>query len=89
MGLRVNCIAPGICDPRARLASPAQQSTEPRRRAYRQMLEAFVRALRPDATPAPCIAFFNGLDSTKEMIYGSADWIAETFRELGAEGVRV
>jgi alpha-beta hydrolase superfamily lysophospholipase len=71
---------------------------EPRRRAYRRMLETFakyvelgelncerveipyqgktlaglyVRASRPDAGPAPCIAFFNGLDSTKEMIYGS------------------
>jgi esterase/lipase len=71
---------------------------EPRRRAYRRMLEAFakyvelgelncerveipyqgktlvglyVRALRADASPAPCIAFFNGLDSTKEMIFGS------------------
>jgi alpha-beta hydrolase superfamily lysophospholipase len=71
---------------------------EPRRRAYRRMLETFtkyvelgelncerveipyqgktlaglyVRASRPDASPAPCIAFFNGLDSTKEMIYGS------------------
>jgi esterase/lipase len=31
----------------------------------------FVRASRADASPAPCIAFFNGLDSTKEMIYGS------------------
>jgi len=31
----------------------------------------FVRATRADASPAPCIAFFNGLDSTKEMIYGS------------------
>lgn len=31
----------------------------------------YVRALRADASPAPCIAFFNGLDSTKEMIYGS------------------
>jgi alpha-beta hydrolase superfamily lysophospholipase len=71
---------------------------EPRRRAYRRMLEAFakhielgelncerveiphqgktlaglyVRASRADASPAPCIAFFNGLDSTKEMIFGS------------------
>ena len=71
---------------------------EPRRRAYRRMLEAFakyielgelncerveipyqgktlaglyVRAFRADASPAPCIAFFNGLDSTKEMIFGS------------------
>ena len=31
----------------------------------------FVRAERSDRSPAPCIAFFNGLDSTKEMIYGS------------------
>jgi alpha-beta hydrolase superfamily lysophospholipase len=31
----------------------------------------FVRAPRLDRTPAPCIAFFNGLDSTKEMVYGS------------------
>jgi naringenin degradation protein FdeB len=30
-----------------------------------------VRAERPDNSPAPCIAFFNGLDGTKEMIYGS------------------
>ena len=71
---------------------------EPRRRAYRQMLECFaryielaelncqrveipyqgktlaglfVRAERSDGSPAPCIAFFNGLDSTKEMIFGS------------------
>src|SRR3984957_16315788 len=71
---------------------------EPRRRAYRRMLEAFAKymelgelncerveipypgtrlaglyvpAPRAHASPAPCIAFFNGLDSTKEMIYGS------------------
>jgi alpha-beta hydrolase superfamily lysophospholipase len=71
---------------------------EPRRVAYRRMLEAFaryielgemncerveipyqgktlaslfVRASRTDGSPAPCIAFFNGLDSTKEMLYGS------------------
>ena len=71
---------------------------EPRRAAYRRMLEAFakyvelgdlncerveipyqgktlaslaVRAQRFDGSPAPCIAFFNGLDSTKEMLYGS------------------
>ena len=71
---------------------------EPRRRAYRRMLEAFAKymdlaelncermeipyrgttlaglyvpAPRANASPAPCIAFFNGLDSTKEMIYGS------------------
>ena len=31
----------------------------------------FVRAERGDGSPAPCIAFFNGLDSTKEMIFGS------------------
>ncbi len=31
----------------------------------------YVRAFRADASPAPCIAFFNGLDSTKEMIFGS------------------
>jgi len=31
----------------------------------------FVRAERADAGPAPCIALFNGLDSTKEMLYGS------------------
>ena len=31
----------------------------------------FVRAHRSDDSPAPCIAFFNGLDSTKEMIFGS------------------
>jgi alpha-beta hydrolase superfamily lysophospholipase len=31
----------------------------------------FVRAERSDGSPAPCIAFFNGLDSTKEMIFGS------------------
>src|ERR1700733_15026503 len=31
----------------------------------------FVRAVRSDGSPAPCLAFFNGLDSTKEMIYGS------------------
>jgi dienelactone hydrolase len=30
----------------------------------------FVRAERADGSPAPCIAFFNGLDSTKEMLYG-------------------
>jgi len=71
---------------------------EPRRRAYRHMLDCFAKyvelgglncerveipyhgkvlaglfmhAHRTDASPAPCIAFFNGLDSTKEMIYGS------------------
>ena len=31
----------------------------------------FARAERSDGSPAPCIAFFNGLDSTKEMIFGS------------------
>jgi esterase/lipase len=31
----------------------------------------FVPAERSDGSPAPCIAFFNGLDSTKEMIFGS------------------
>jgi alpha-beta hydrolase superfamily lysophospholipase len=31
----------------------------------------FVPAERSDRSPAPCIAFFNGLDSTKEMIFGS------------------
>ena len=31
----------------------------------------FVRAGRGDGGSTPCIAFFNGLDSTKEMIYGS------------------
>jgi dienelactone hydrolase len=31
----------------------------------------FVRAERSDGSPAPCVAFFNGLDSTKEMIFGS------------------
>jgi esterase/lipase len=30
----------------------------------------FVRAERDDGSAAPCVAFFNGLDSTKEMIYG-------------------
>ena len=71
---------------------------EPRKRAFRQMLECFEKyvtlaeqscervdipyqgkslgawftpAHRHDGSPAPCIAFFNGLDSTKEMIYGS------------------
>jgi alpha-beta hydrolase superfamily lysophospholipase len=31
----------------------------------------FVRAPDCDVRRAPCIAFFNGLDSTKEMVYGS------------------
>ncbi len=71
---------------------------EPRRRAYRQMLDAFARyvelaeqscerleipyrgkslaalfvpAQRGDGSAAPCVALFNGLDSTKEIIYGS------------------
>ncbi len=30
----------------------------------------FVQAERADGKPAPCIALFNGLDSTKEMLYG-------------------
>jgi esterase/lipase len=30
----------------------------------------FVRAQRRDGSAAPCVTFFNGLDSTKEMIYG-------------------
>lgn len=30
----------------------------------------FVRAQRRDGSPAPCVALFNGLDSTKEMLYG-------------------
>lgn len=31
----------------------------------------FVKAARTDGTPAPCVTLFNGLDSTKEMLYGS------------------
>jgi pimeloyl-ACP methyl ester carboxylesterase len=31
----------------------------------------FVKANKKEGGPAPCLAFFNGLDSTKEMIYGS------------------
>ncbi|SOZ09745.1 alpha/beta hydrolase family protein [Cupriavidus taiwanensis] len=30
----------------------------------------FVRARRPHGGPSPCLALFNGLDSTKEMLYG-------------------
>jgi esterase/lipase len=37
----------------------------------KELAGLFVRGARPDGSPAPCIAFFNGLDSTKEMIYGS------------------
>jgi esterase/lipase len=71
---------------------------EPRKRAFRQMLDCFAKyvelaeqpcervdipyqgkslgawfmpAQRADGSPAPCMALFNGLDSTKEMIYGS------------------
>jgi esterase/lipase len=76
---------------------------EPRKVAYRRMLECFAKYLHLGGQPcervaipykgktlaglfvpplpgtgasgilrrAPCIAFFNGLDSTKEMIYGS------------------
>jgi dienelactone hydrolase len=82
---------------------------EPRRHAYRLMLECFgkyialgglncerveipyrgthlaalfERAHRPDGRPAPCIAFFNGLDSTKEMIFGS-----DIGRELARRGI--
>ncbi|BCQ58097.1 alpha/beta hydrolase (plasmid) [Burkholderia gladioli pv. gladioli] len=40
-----------------------------------------VKADRRDGTPAPCIAHFNGLDSTKEMIYGAG--IAQALARRG------
>jgi hypothetical protein len=47
----------------------------------------FVRADRKDGTPAPCIAHFNGLDSTKEMIYGSG--IAQALARRGISTLMV
>jgi esterase/lipase len=46
-----------------------------------------VKADRPDGTPAPCIAHFNGLDSTKEMIYGSG--IAQALSRRGISTLMV
>jgi hypothetical protein len=46
-----------------------------------------VKAARPDGTPAPCIAHFNGLDSTKEMIYGSG--IAQALARRGISTLMV
>lgn len=47
----------------------------------------FVRAKTPDGVAAPCIAHFNGLDSTKEMIYGSG--IAQALAARGISTIMV
>ncbi|WP_322068704.1 alpha/beta hydrolase family protein [Paraburkholderia bannensis] len=46
-----------------------------------------VKAERADGTPAPCIAHFNGLDSTKEMIYGAG--IAQALARRGISTLMV
>lgn len=46
-----------------------------------------VKADRPDGTPSPCIAHFNGLDSTKEMIYGAG--IAQALARRGISTLMV
>lgn len=47
----------------------------------------FVRAKGPVSRKAPCVALFNGLDSTKEMIYGSG--IQQALSERGIASVSV
>lgn len=47
----------------------------------------FVKATRPNGRPAPCIALFNGLDSTKEMIYGSG--IQQALARRGISSISV
>src|SRR5579863_747175 len=47
----------------------------------------FVKASRTDGQPAPCIALFNGLDSTKEMIYGSG--IQQALARRGVSSISV
>ncbi|WP_322057192.1 alpha/beta hydrolase family protein [Paraburkholderia sp. J63] len=42
---------------------------------------------RPDGSPAPCVAHFNGLDSTKEMIYGAG--IAQALARRGISTLMV
>ncbi|WP_233809255.1 alpha/beta hydrolase family protein [Paraburkholderia sp. HP33-1] len=46
-----------------------------------------VKAERTDGSPAPCIAHFNGLDSTKEMIYGAG--IAQALARRGISTLMV
>lgn len=47
----------------------------------------FVKAALPSGKPAPCIALFNGLDSTKEMIYGSG--IQQSLARRGVSSIAV
>ncbi|MCS0631199.1 dipeptidyl aminopeptidase [Telluria mixta] len=47
----------------------------------------FVKANPAGGKPAPCLAFFNGLDSTKEMIYGSG--IQQALAARGVSSISV
>ena len=47
----------------------------------------FTKAIRSDASPAPCITHFNGLDSTKEMIYGAG--IAQALSRRGISSLMI
>lgn len=47
----------------------------------------FVSAVSTGGKPAPCVAHFNGLDSTKEMIYGSG--IAQALARRGVSTLMV
>ncbi|ELY3880522.1 alpha/beta hydrolase family protein [Pseudomonas aeruginosa] len=47
----------------------------------------FVPADRPDGSPAPCVVLGNGLDSTKEMIYGSG--IQQALAQRGIASISV
>ncbi|MCX4163622.1 MULTISPECIES: S9 family peptidase [Paraburkholderia] len=47
----------------------------------------FVKAVSQTGAPAPCIALFNGLDSTKEMIYGSG--IQQALAHRGVSSISV
>ena len=47
----------------------------------------FVKAKGSSGTKAPCVALFNGLDSTKEMLYGSG--IQQALSERGISSVSV
>ena len=57
--------------------------------AYRDKSLAglFVKAWRSDDRPSPCVALFNGLDSTKEMIYGSG--IQQALARRGISSIAV
>ena len=52
-----------------------------------QLAGLFVKAHRADGSPAPCVTLFNGLDSTKEMLYGSG--IQQALAQRGISSIAV